>query len=757
MIFFLYLLILYSFYDKAQANDYIWPLEGQKRLSSVFGDHRPFRFHSGIDIPTRKKKGLEVFACQSGYVYRIFTSWWGYGKAVYLKLDDGRLAVYGHLLDFSKKISERVTARQIQTKDYHTDFLLNEKEIRIKRGELIGYSGESGWGGPHLHFELRDSSGCPINPLTSGFFVRDRLPPVMEYLAIRPLSLEAKIDGFTELEALPLIFDADKNIYHLQKTPVADGKIGLELSVYDKMERSGFRFGIYRLELYLDDSLIFASRYDRIRFENTHKIEIDRDFELRKKQGKEFYKLYVEEGGDLPIYELPGGEMEAGALKSGHHRVEIKAFDASGNFSTLSFSLIFDRSPLILTCLLERDNRNRKLRVQFEDSDDVVQEVLVERTSLDRIAWEEIRREKINKSDGEYIVNLGEGLNKPVLLRTKIKDTFGSFSKERYFVINADQIERREKRDSLTSDFEYVFQDNFFIFDLRFNQILKEVSKLALRGGGFEVLPLLYEQTKERSYRVIFPFFLKDQREMTLSINCTNLYGESFVLQKTIPISIITQSDGGFGLSPDGQAKVEFDPYVVYRDINISIQSVKTKLSSKHKLVGNIYSFEPSTVPFNGWAKISLRYPQGGCNPHRVGIYELIGENFWKFIDNQLDTLNQTIEGKVRYLSTYALLEDTLAPKISKVSISPGEKIKDRMPRITARVKDDLSGWGSEEDIQIQMDGVWMIPEYDPEKKSLSARPVFPLTTGEHLLTISAKDRAGNQSKIERRFFVTGK
>jgi len=50
-----------------------------------------------------------------------------------------------------------------------------------------------------------------------------------------------------------------------------------------------------------------------------------------------------------------------------------------------------------------------------------------------------------------------------------------------------------------------------------------------------------------------------------------------------------------------------------------------------------------------------------------------------------------------------------------------------------------------------------MIPEYDPEKKILSARPIVPLTLGKHLLTIQVKDRAGNETKMEREFYVIGK
>jgi hypothetical protein len=306
-------------------------------------------------------------------------------------------------------------------------------------------------------------------------------------------------------------------------------------------------------------------------------------------------------------------------------------------------------------------------------------------------------------------------------------------------------------------DFKYSFKDNFFIFDLKFNQILKKVPELTLKCGGFNFDPLFYEQTGGRSYRAVFPFFLKSQKEMSFLIEAVDLYGNKVTLEETIPITVITKSFGGIVISADGKAKVEFEPDVVYNDINVRIHTVEMKFEPKHKPIGKVYSFEPSTVPLNGWAKISLRYPQGECDPHKLGLYELTGERSWEFVGQKLDTLNRVVEGGVRNLSVYALLEDTLPPKVNRVSVSPGKRIKGRRPRITAVVKDNLSGIGSDQDILIEIDGEWMIPEYDPEKKFLFTRPVLPLTLGKHLLTISVKDRAGNETKVKREFFVIGK
>ena len=741
--------------SRAQADDggYVWPIEYPRRLSSLFADHRSFRFHSGIDIPTQGKTGYAVLACQSGHVYRLFASWQGYGKAVYLRLDDGRYAVYGHLSDFSPSLSRIVTEAQVKAKRYKQDLFPKENEIRVKKGAVIGYSGESGWGGTHLHFELRDSTGCPINPLTSGFLVKDELPPRIKSLSIRPLGVRARVNGSAEPVVFPVIVDPEENVYKLRETPVVEGEIGVELSASDRMEDSGFTFGVYRLELRLDDSLLFSSRYDRFSFENTHKIELDRDFEFRRRQNAGFYKLYLEEGNDLPIYDPAGGRMSTESIEPGAHKAEIRVYDPSGNMSVLTFSMIFDQRPSILSCAWGDREGEGGLKVRFHDPDDVVREIIVEKSGLGESAWEEIKREKVGISDGESVFALAADLGEPSLIRVAAVDSFGAQSEHKYLPVNLDRLENLNEEDSLELALNHDFKDNLFVVDLEFNHIFRAMPELLLRSNEFEFDPFFLDQLDEKSYRSIFPYYLTQSRELSLLIAGVGLYGDSVFLDQTIPIAIITREAGGAAISGDGLAKVEFPPEAVYQDINVSIETVE-RSETRYKLIGKTYSFEPSVIPFDKRAKVSLTYEEETCDPSRVGLYELVGEEYWRFRGQELDSLNRSVAGEVRYLSTYALLEDTLPPKVKEVSIAAGKRIKAKRPKITAIIKDDLSGIGSDEDMLVEIDGEWMIPEYDPEKHLLVTRPISPLPVGKHLLTIWVRDRAGNQTEVKREFFV---
>ncbi len=738
------------------ASDYQWPIPELRNLSSIFADYRYFRFHSGIDIPTQGKTGYQVLACQSGYVYRVYASWKGYGKALYLKLDNGEFAVFGHLSSFSEKIAGLVARKQLANQKYHLDWFPQENEFRVEKGEIVGYSGDTGWGGPHLHFELRDSENRPLNPLTSGLSVADGIPPVMQYLVLRPLNSASRVDGSTEPEILSLSYDRGGSLYRPDLSPIVEGEVGLEISAYDRMDDSGFKFGILGLELYLDDGLLFASRYDRISFETTHQVELDRDFELKKTQGKSAYKLYVEPGSELPLYRVAKGQVAARSPGPESHTIIIKALDASGNVSTAKFTLIFDRAPAILSCSTSTRAGRPEVNLVFEDPDDTVKQIIIEKRAWEGAVWQEVKREAQNARQGERAIALEDSLNEPTFLRVKLKDGFGAVSDAKYLLVKVDQWGDSIPPESLNWNPSYRFENNTFLFDIRFSQVLLHTPQLLLKSGGFDFEPLFLEQTDVEEYRVDFPFYLKEPKEMTLLARAVALNGDTAELRQEFPVAIVTPSGGGKAVSSDGKAKVEMEPSTVYDDMDVSIEEISLDPERSRKSVSGVYSFKPSTVPLNGWAKISIEYPSQGCDPSRLALYELTGKDSWGFVGQDLDASEGTVAGKVRYLSSYALLEDTLAPTVERVSLRPGARIKNRRPKITALVKDDLSGTGEDDDMEIRIDGQWLISEYDVDHHILSARPISALASGEHSLVIRARDRVGNETEIKRQFFVIG-
>ena len=60
------------------------PIDFPILLSGNFGELRSSGFHSGIDIKTKGKEGIDIRAIDAGYVSRVQVSTSGFGKVVYI-------------------------------------------------------------------------------------------------------------------------------------------------------------------------------------------------------------------------------------------------------------------------------------------------------------------------------------------------------------------------------------------------------------------------------------------------------------------------------------------------------------------------------------------------------------------------------------------------------------------------------------------------------------------------------------------------
>jgi murein DD-endopeptidase MepM/ murein hydrolase activator NlpD len=119
----------------------LWPVVGE--ITGHFGERLdPFSgegaFHSGIDIASHY--GDEIRATADGVVEEADQRA-GYGRLVVIDHGFGVSTWYGHLSGFKAEVG-----------------------MTVKRGDIIGYEGQSGRStGPHLHYEVRIYN-TPVNP-----------------------------------------------------------------------------------------------------------------------------------------------------------------------------------------------------------------------------------------------------------------------------------------------------------------------------------------------------------------------------------------------------------------------------------------------------------------------------------------------------------------------------------------------------------------------------------------------------------------
>ena len=178
------LLVILFFNVHAWTQDYTWPTNLGKHLSSNFGEFRTTGYHQGLDIKTKGSIGHPVFAVSDGYISRIVSNFSGFGRALYLTLDDDQTAVYGHLSKFTPRLEDRLIKQQEKNQSYISNIFLSPEEFKFKKGDIIAYSGNTGFSfGPHLHFEIRNKKGQTLNPLTSGLSQADRLAPLIDEIS----------------------------------------------------------------------------------------------------------------------------------------------------------------------------------------------------------------------------------------------------------------------------------------------------------------------------------------------------------------------------------------------------------------------------------------------------------------------------------------------------------------------------------------------------------------------------------------------
>lgn len=174
----------------ANAAELLWPLPEHTVLTGGFADSRPDHFHGGIDVRTGPTP-IPVVAPSDGWIERVAVTPNGYGRTLYYRLADGRTAVFGHLSRFIAPLEKMLRDSQLVRETYRIDMVFHQSEPHrcFNRGDTIAFSGKSGAGPAHFHFEIREGE-IQTDPLAS-YPRPDNQPPVITGLRWTTLS------GFT--------------------------------------------------------------------------------------------------------------------------------------------------------------------------------------------------------------------------------------------------------------------------------------------------------------------------------------------------------------------------------------------------------------------------------------------------------------------------------------------------------------------------------------------------------------------------------
>ncbi len=276
------------------------PLDIDLVLAGNFGEMRANHFHSGLDIKTQQREGFPVYAPADGFVSRIQVQHYGYGKALYILHPNGYTTVYGHLKSYAGDIEKYVKDTQYSKETYEVELFPDPSLLPVKKGDLIAYSGNTGGsGGPHLHFEIRDSSQRPMNPLLFGIEIPDSKTPIISALFAYPISEDAHINQSQNRTKLRLTKQKDGS--YKAENISAFGKIGFGITTYDQQDGASNKNGSYKIKTTYNGTEKIEVLFNKFSFSETRYLNRYTDYNYYETNKSMVQKLFREKNNPLSI------------------------------------------------------------------------------------------------------------------------------------------------------------------------------------------------------------------------------------------------------------------------------------------------------------------------------------------------------------------------------------------------------------------------------------------------------------------------
>ena len=301
------------------------PFEHPIAFSGNFGELRANHFHGGLDFKSQGVEGKAVYALADGYVSRIRVTH-GSGYVLHVVYEDKYETINRHLSAFAGPIAWRVKNLQYERESWEVDFRPLPDEYPVKRGQLIGYGGNTGYSfGPHLHLDVIElSTGEYVDPLP--FFasqVKDHTAPRATGFMLFPQAGRGVVNGKT---------DPQKFAFGRKQSLTAWGEIGAAIRANDYMDGVHNKYGVRTVVLRVDGQEVFRSEVDRFAYEENRYIH--------SWTYDGYMKSFIDPGNRLRMLHAYNGNRGLVTIDEERpYHFEYTLSDALGNTSRVDFTV----------------------------------------------------------------------------------------------------------------------------------------------------------------------------------------------------------------------------------------------------------------------------------------------------------------------------------------------------------------------------------------------------------------------------------
>ncbi len=236
---------------------------------------------------------VPCLAIADGYIERVIIGYNGYGRGLFIRLNDGNLAVYGHLERFSPEIEQLIRATQFEQDKYALRLKFTPDQYPVKSGQILATSGTSGTEHPHLHFEIRDSLNQALNPQLFYPRIKDTKAPVLDEILWIPATPDSRINGSHHAVI--------KKVQQSPEPIAISGPFQVAINAHDRADGTFNKYNIYEAETFINDSLSFRRTFDEVPMRHSDHVELIYPG-VRGKRGWRFMSMFTGPSDSLSLF-----------------------------------------------------------------------------------------------------------------------------------------------------------------------------------------------------------------------------------------------------------------------------------------------------------------------------------------------------------------------------------------------------------------------------------------------------------------------